>query len=137
MEIKQKEKVGAGVITISVIHLIFSVFALFGSIMIIFMNDAMNNQMSALGQAKEVTKSQGIISLVFTLALIVSVILLLCKKSIGVYLYFITQVLSIVFTAITEGVSVYSLLGLVMPVLMAIFIFKKKAVYGFGNNIEA
>ena len=65
----------------------------------------------------------------------IACIMLLLKQKIGVFLYFFTVLANILITIALNGFSIISLiLALILPVLMGIFISKKKELYGFGTK---
>lgn len=135
MENDQKIKLGAGIWTISILHFIGIAFSIIGTIMSLLFKDAINEQMMALGEGAvpQVSQMEIIIGLVFTILMLVSVILILRRKAVGVYCYFGTIILRVIFSLITVESKLGILFILILPVLMAIFIYIKKEVYGFGT----
>ena len=74
---------------------------------------------------------QTVISLILSILIALSVILILMKKSIGIYGYFIAEIISIIASIIFAGFSILNIvLSLIFPILMAIFISKRKVVFG-------
>ena len=128
MENIQKPKVGAGILTLSIIQLVFSGFGLLGFIMMIFMSDATKAQLKTLGTPETAT-STIIISIVLILIIALGIILILMKKELGIYIYFIAEVANIVYSVVMNGFKPIILLSFVIPVLMAIFILNKKEVF--------
>jgi hypothetical protein len=128
MENIQKPKVGASIKTMSIIQLVVSGFGIIGFIISIFTKDKTNALLKGSG-VPEITTSVLIIGLVFSIILGISVILILMKKELGIYIYFIAVVAQIVYGIVSTGFKPLSLVGLVMPVLMGIFIWKKKEIY--------
>ncbi|MCB2341936.1 hypothetical protein [Clostridium estertheticum] len=132
MENVQKPKVGAGIKTMSIIQLVFNGFVLIGFIMILLMKDTIK----AAG-SPAVTTSDLIISLVLIVITTIGIILILMKKELGIYIYFIAEVASIVYSIVTNGFKPSEILSLIIPVLMGIFIWKKKEIFSTENkNIE-
>jgi len=128
MENVQKPKVGAGILTMSIIQLVIYGFGLIGSIRNITNLDAVNAQLKAVG-FPETTMSAIIIGLVFTVIIVIGIILILMKKELGIYIYFIAIVASIVYAIVSSGFSPWMLLNLIMPVLTGIFIWNKKEIF--------
>lgn len=128
MENIQKPKVGAGILTLSIIQLVFSGFGLLGFITMYFMSDATKAQLKTLG-TPETPTSTLIISIVFILIISLGVILILMKKELGIYIYFIGELANIVYSFVMNGFQPIMLLSFVIPALMAIFIMKKKEVF--------
>ncbi|MGH4140351.1 hypothetical protein [Clostridium sp.] len=128
MENVQKTKVGAGILTISIIQLVFSGFALLGFVMMFFMSDATKSQLKALGTPEAPTATI-IISIVLILIVALGITLILMKKELGIYIYFIGEVANIVYSLVTTGFKPIILFSFIIPVLMGIFILKKKEVF--------
>ena len=124
MENVHKQKVGAGILTMSIIQLVFSGFAVVGFIMIFAMKDTLKT-----AGVPVTPLSALIISSVVTLITILSIVLILMKKELGVYIYFIAQVAAIVYSIVSTGFKPIILLSLIVPALMGIFIWKKKEVF--------
>jgi uncharacterized membrane protein (UPF0136 family) len=135
MEDMQKQKVGAGILTISIIHLVICGFGLLGTIASFAMKDTINDMIKGQG-VPEITTSALIIGIVFTVMLAVAVILILMKKEIGVYMYFIVEVANIVYAVVINGFKLIQLTSFILPVLMGIFIWQKREVFGLGAKEE-
>lgn len=135
MENNQTQKVGAGILTLCIIQLVFSGFGIIGTILAFSMKD----QISAMGVAAIPTYTI-IISLVATIIIVIGIIMILLKKELGVYIYFIAQVASIVYSIVISDVKAATFItlgiSLIIPVLMGIFIWKKREVFGFEVKDE-
>ncbi|EKQ57359.1 MULTISPECIES: hypothetical protein [unclassified Clostridium] len=123
----QPQKLGAGIIILSIIHFILVAFGILGTVILLTQKDTFVKQ----GIAIPLSDSQIIISIVLEVLLTIAVILILLKKSIGVYSYFTINVISIINTIIDSGFQWTILLSLIFPVLMAICIYRKKALFNF------
>lgn len=127
MEYENELKVGGGIKTICILHFIFGGIA----IIILLLSLVMPADIKAEAGVKS---SAIIISLLSTAVLIASCIMVLLKQKIGVFLYFIMVIISFIINIVSSA-PLYSLaISLVLPVLMAIFISKKKELYGFGTK---
>ena len=129
------EKLGGGIMTLCILTLVGFVFSLFSYITMLTESgrNSITETYNKLGldTALIPTMSETIVSLVISILIAVSVILILMKKSIGVYGYFVVTIISIISTILFSGFSLLNLAsGLLFPVLMAIFISKKRAVFG-------
>lgn len=138
MDNEKNNKVGAGILTVAIIQFVLSGFGILFLGLGLLFKDAINAQLKSMGN--ETIPDGGqisiIISFIFMVLSIVGLILILRKKAIGIYLYFAAEVLQRIFGAITQGVNIIGLIvGLILPVLMAIFVYKKRALYGFENNL--
>ena len=131
MENVQKPKVGAGIKTMSIIQLVFSGFGLIGLVMTFFMKDTLKT-----AGVPAIPTSTIIISLVFIIIITLGIILILMKKELGIYIYFIAEVANIVYSIVSNGFKPASLVGLVIPVLMGIFIWKKREIFSSETKTE-
>ena len=131
-----EQKLGGGIITISVLTLIGFAFNLIGYLIMLIMGDSLNEMYSSMGLGNIMpSTSTLVISLILSIIIGVSTILILMKKSIGVYGYFIGEVLSIISSIIFTGFSLFGLIiSLILTVLMFIFIYKRKTIFGFSEN---
>ena len=130
MKNTQSQKLGAGIITISIIQLIGAIFSVFGSIILFSSKDTIINELQETGQSIA-SNTQITITLILQLILAISVILILLKKSIGVYSYFTVTILNIIYTIICVSLNWTIIFSLILPILMAIFINKKKELFNF------
>ncbi|MBU3092012.1 hypothetical protein KPL35_07960 [Clostridium sp. CF011] len=140
MENVKKPKVGAGIKTMSIIQLIVSVFGL-SSIKNFSKKDELNAANKAAGELlnmvlPEVTNLSITIGLVFSIILAISVILILMKKELGIYIYFIATVAQIAYTIVNNGFNPWMLAALIMPALMGFFIWKKREIFSTDTKTE-
>ena len=133
---EEKKKIGAGIIIMSALYLLINGFSILGNIMDLINQDEINKTNEALSQmgvALQVTTSDIIISLVVSLIIVTSVILILLKSGIGVFLFAGITVLNLVYNMIAFSFNVFyiigSLIGLIIPALMLFFIYRKKDIY--------
>jgi hypothetical protein len=131
MENNQQEKVGAAILTLSIIQLVFSGLAIMGYLITFFMKD----QIKAAG-VPAISTSTLIISMVIALIAALGIFLILMRKQLGIYVYFIAQVSVIVYSLVNNGFKPSVLLSLIIPVLMGIFIWQKKEVFNIGTKAE-
>lgn len=125
----ERKRVGAGIITMSVLYLIGQVFVIFGSIINIFFKDETNKILADAGVGTQVNVAQISITLAISIIITIAVILIWCKKPIGAFIFIGIEVLSFIYSAITSGVSLLTPLGLIFPGLMIFFLYKKKDIY--------
>ncbi len=138
MENNQKPKLGGGIITISVIELIFRGFAILGFVILMLTKDTVQAQLQSAGiDASTLTTSQLVINLALAILVVVGIILILCRKSLGVYTYFTCIVISIIYSIVMNGFSVSVLLNLIIPGLMVVFIMQKQEIFGFGAKADS
>lgn len=136
MEINQPKKIGAGVITISILEILGAVFSIVGSIYSYFMKDKVAGLLPA-DQAAKVSSALSLSNIIITIFLLViiiaGVILILSKKAAGIYMYFTCEIINIIYSIVKSGFSFSTILsvilGLILPVLMAVFINMDKEVF--------
>lgn len=124
-EIEKRNKLGGGIITLAVIQFVTNGFGIIGLLMMMFGSEFYKSLGIPVPPASSL-----IIDLVFVIITIIGLVLILLKNKIGIYIYFTIIVLSIISTNIFYGFSITNiLLSLILPVLTAIFIYKKKYLY--------
>lgn len=136
MENEKVKKVGAGILVIAIIEFIFQGFGVIGSIGGLLMKDKINSILQQSSAKITVTSSEYIISLIICSLLIVSVILILCKNTIGIFGYFILYVIDIAYSISKSGFSISILLSFILPILMAIFIYLKRDIFSLRRAEE-
>ena len=127
MEDVQSQKLGAGLIIISIIYFILSILGIFGLIILFTKKDIFTKQ----GITLPLTNTQMAISLILQVLLVIAIILILFKKSIGVYSYFTIVIIDLINTIMDNGFQWTNILSLILPILMAICIYKKKKLFNF------
>lgn len=139
----ENKKLGGGILTISIIYLVFLGFGLIGSIISLVTLDEINSLMSQMGGV-QITSTELIVSIILSLILLVGIILILLKKQIGIYTFFTVEIINIIYSLIMNGLSISilisTLVGLILPGLLAYFIYKKKELFGFESkedNLDA
>lgn len=133
----ENKKLGGGILTISILYLIFWGISLIGSIISLATLDQINSTMAQMG-LEQTTSAELIISLILSLVLLIGVILILLKKKIGVYTFFTVIIINVIYSLIMNGfniaILISTLISLILPGLLAYFIYKKKEVFGFESN---
>ena len=133
----ENKKLGGGILTISILYLIFLGISLIGSIISLATLDQINSTMAQMG-LEQTTSAELIISLILSLVLLIGVILILLKKKIGVYTFFTVIIINVIYSLIMNGfniaILISTLISLILPGLLAYFIYKKKEVFGFESN---
>lgn len=139
----ENKKLGGGIITISVLYLVFLSLGIIGSFISLATLDAINS-IAVQSGLPEITSTELIISIVISLILLISIILILFKKKVGIYGFFTTVVINIIYSLVMNGFDatnlVSTLISLILPTLLAIFIYQKREVFGFEikeNTLDA
>lgn len=136
MENQNQNKLGAGIITISVIQIIFSAFALIGSI-ILLMPSFQENLATITGAPLDqlgINNTSIIIGLVSIILVLLGIILILRKKAIGLYIYLLITTANIIYSIIMNGFMISSLIvSLILPILMTFFVYRKKELFGLSK----
>ncbi|NRZ29507.1 hypothetical protein [Clostridium beijerinckii] len=130
MESTQLKKLGAGIVTISAIQLIGAIFSVLGSLLLFSSKSEILNEMQTSKQ-NIASNTQITITLILQVLLAITIILILLKKSIGIYSYFTVVTINILYSIISIGFQWTIIFSLILPVLMAIFIYKKKSLFTF------
>lgn len=137
MENEQEQKVGAGIKTIAIIELVFETIGLLSSIFYLVFKDKINSAVQAAGVTTKVSSSTYVIALVVSILIIISVILILLKNTIGVFGYFIVYIADIIYSIVTTGkFSPLMLISFILPILMAIFIYRKRSIFKISRGEE-
>lgn len=133
MENNNENKLGGGIIAVSILLLIGSVISIFSSISVVANRSLYEKTYKQLGMT---LPSSTIYYIFIALAVVImlSVILILLKKSLGVYGYFTAVIINIIANIITTGFNVLMLANLILPAIYLALIMSKKQVFGFGNN---
>lgn len=129
MERDKRLKLGAGIIVLSIIQIISLVFATIGYIS--FLNPETKNLLGTDFYSKLNLNDITIkISLVLSIITVLSLVLLLMKKSLGVYGYFVVTIVSIIFSIVMNGFNVIAIIrSLIMPIIMALIIYNKRNIF--------
>lgn len=127
--IENEQRVGSGITILSIVYLVFQGFGLFALVSSIVMKDQIIAKLAEAGTGLEFNSGEIILSIIISIIFIVSLILILMKKSIGAYLFIIVQALSIIYNIITGAFTLTSIFGLILPGLMIYFLHKKKEIY--------
>ena len=133
MENVKKEKLGAGILTICIIHIVCFILFIFGVLSTLAFKDKIPElqQMEAAGMT--LSNLQMSISIVTSIIMFISIILILRRKALGVYGYFTIQMINIIYPIILNGFYISILISsLIFPILMGICIYRKRHIFGFG-----
>lgn len=136
MENQKKNKLGAGIITISVIQIVASVFSILYSVLLLTPS-FQENITAILGASLDqlgITSVTIIIGLVATILDLLGIILILRKKAIGLYIYLLVTAANIIYSIVMVGFSISTLISaLILPLLMTFFVYKKKELFGLSK----
>lgn len=137
MEDYKRYTLGAGILTVSILQLFGYGFLLLGLAINLFMKDQIADFLSTQPGGDQalasLTTSQIAVPLVIYLLIFLAIIIILLKKSLGVYIYFTCIVVNFIYTIIMGGFRPLSIVSLILPALLAFFIYKKKHLY-FGDK---
>ncbi len=132
MENEKQNKLGAGIITISAIELVFSALLILGLILFLIPSflELARLSLDQMG----ISRITIFIRLVATVLNILGIILILRKKAIGLYIYLLITAANIIYSIIMNGFIISSLIGsLILPVLMTFFVYRKKELFGLSK----
>ena len=125
----QKQKIGAGIITISIITLVINILLLVLPIFALIFKEQLNAQLLQQGIKSTYSSSELIPLIIIEILAIISVILILLRNTIGVFSYFIICIGNIVYSIVQSGFQSDTLAALILPALMAIFIYPKRNIF--------
>ncbi|MDD3224155.1 MAG: hypothetical protein PHX70_05525 [Clostridium sp.] len=129
MENDQSRKLGAGILTVSIIEFIVQALGILGCLVELTMKDQIDASLKQMGKSVNVPQSTYVITLIFSVLMIISVILILLKNIVGVAGYFLICIVNIIYSIAKTGFQTSLLLSFILPILMAIFIYQKKDLY--------
>lgn len=132
MENEKQNKLGAEIITISAIELVFSALLILG--LILFLIPSFLELAGLSLDQMGISRITIFIRLVATVLNILGIILILRKKAIGLYIYLLITAANIIYSIIMNGFIISSLIGsLILPVLMTFFVYRKKELFGLSK----
>ncbi len=134
MDNPQKQKIGAGIITISIITLVINVLLLVLPIFALIFKDKLNAQLIQQGINSTYSSNELIPLIIIGILEIISIILILLRNTIGVFSYFIICIGNIVYSIVQSGFKSGTLATLILPTLMAIFICPKIRIFKIKNK---
>ena len=137
---EKENKIGGGIITISILVMLGALYNVFSSIKSI-LNPNTEKSFESLYKSSGIEfharpTSYFIIILILSIITVISIILILNKKSLGVYGYFTCFIINIIATFIFRTFSLKTTLmyipfSFILPILMLIFVNKKKKLFNF------
>lgn len=127
---EENKKLGAGIIIITILVVLGSILGIVGDLGSIFLGDLVVETYDGEVIQSTVSNSQLIIDIILKIIFLISAILIFMKKSLGIYCYFIVVIISIIASIIFNGFSIAIISSLILPILMAIFVAKKREVFG-------
>ena len=134
MENTEPKKLGGALLTVIIIDLVLSIIGVFGTIMLILAKNSNNELFKSNPALTDTNPTELKIVLILTILIIIALVLILFKQAIGVYIYFIATIINIVYGIVSNGFNPSTLISLILPILIAIFIFLKKDVF-WNKNI--
>lgn len=133
MENTQPKKLGGALLAVTIINIIIFVFELIGSITLLLAKNSNNELIKSNKAIADANPTEYKILLVLSIIAIIGLILILFKQVIGVYTYFASAIISIIYTIVSSGFG-STIFSLILFILMAIFIYLKKDVFWDSNN---
>lgn len=130
----EEQKVPTGVKVIAIIEFIFKGFAIILSLFSMAFIGSASSMLSKaeLDQVNSAMPSTGVLvaCLIAYIVIIIGAIMLLKKNKVGLYLYIVAYIVQFVLGIVSTGFSPFSIVGLVLPVLMVVFVMKDKELFG-------
>ena len=138
---ENKQKLGAGILTMSILMLVGTVLGILGTIFTMVVGDSINAIALESGQIDASmlpTTGDYIFGLVTTLISGISVIFILMKNKYGVFAFFGLFVLTMVYNLIVSGIAGMAIISFVLNIaftaLYGYFIYRKRALFGFAQE---
>lgn len=133
----ENKKLGGGIVSVSIIYLVFLCIGLLGSVITFTNLDSVNSIATQAGIA-QITPTDLIIGITLNLVSLAGIILILMKKKLGIYTFFTVVVINIIYQLVMSGFSgevlLSILISLILPSLLAFFIYKKRELFGLGSD---
>ena len=126
----ENKKLGIGIIIITILMLLGSILGIVSDLGAMFLGDLVVETYDGEVIQSTVSNSQLIIDIILRIIFLISAILIFMKKSLGIYCYFIVVIISIIASIIFNGFSIAIISSLIFPILMAIFVARKREVFG-------
>lgn len=124
----EKQKLPTSVKVVSIIQLAFNVLGLIGTVLTLAKYESVKSLVVSTGGKVPSFGVYAILGIIVLVELI-GVILIMNKNKIGIFVYFAAVIINFIISIAATQFSIGSLVGLVLPILMAIFIFQNKKVY--------
>ena len=133
MENNNENKLGGGIIAVSILLLIGAVISIFSSVSVVTNRSFYEKTYKQLGVSMP-SNTIYYIFIALSVVIMLSVILVLLKKSLGIYGYFTAVIINFIANIIISGFTVLMLANLILPAIYLALIMSKKQVFGFGND---
>lgn len=131
----KKHSIGGGIITVSILELLYFIYMTFVSLMWFAQGSKIKETLKSQGTTVAVSGLEIELTLAVSIIILASLILILLKKTIGIYLYFLCSIAYIVVTIKFNGFYFPAfLLWITFPIIMGVFIFRRKEVFGLNMN---
>ena len=124
----EKQKLPTSVKVVSIIQLVFNAFGLIGTVITLATYESVKSLVASTGVKVPSFGVYAILGVVVLVELI-GVILIMNKNKIGIFVYFAAVIVDYAVSISATQFNPVSLISLILPILMAIFIFQNKKVY--------
>ena len=126
----KNKKLSIGIIILNTFIILGSILGILGDLGTMFLGELVVESYDGKVIQSTVSNAQLIIDIILRIIFIISAILIFMKKSLGIYCYFIVVIISIIALIIFNGFSIAIISSLILPILMTIFVAKKREVFG-------
>ncbi|OPJ56178.1 hypothetical protein [Clostridium oryzae] len=125
MKNKENNGLGLPIVSLCIIQLSLWIIASVSTIIAILFRESLDRNLAYMGyKSKPVLES--VIYLIMYLLIILSIKFILSKNLLGVLSYFIVSIAAFIYSIIADGFKIDTILPVVFPILMIVFIFNKK-----------
>lgn len=122
----KNKKLSIGIIILNTFIILGSIFGILGDLGTMFLGELVVDSYDGKVIQSTVSNAQLIIDIILRIIFIISAILILMKKSLGIYSCFVAIIISIITSIIFNGFSIAVIFSLIILLLIIIFILKKR-----------
>ncbi|MCI6188893.1 MAG: hypothetical protein MSA89_06150 [Clostridium sp.] len=122
----KNKKLSIGIIILNTFIILGSILGILGDLGTMFLGELVVESYDGKVIQSTVSNAQLIIDIILRIIFIISAILILMKKSLGIYSCFVAIIISIITSIIFNGFSIAVIFSLIILLLIIIFILKKR-----------
>lgn len=122
----KNKKLSIGIIILNTFIILGSILGILGDLGTMFLGELVVDSYDGKVIQSTVSNAQLIIDIILRIIFIISAILILMKKSLGIYSCFVAIIISIITSIIFNGFSIAVIFSLIILLLIIIFILKKR-----------
>jgi len=133
MSKKESKGLGVFIVSLSIIQMVLCGISALSTVITILFRNLLDKELAFMGY-KALPLNQLIIHLIIYMAIILCLKLVLDKNLLGILAYFIVCIWNFIYSINTEGLKIDTMLPVILPILMVVFIFNKKNIFTSKNQ---